>query len=341
MIDWIKAIIPCHYTDEICSERITRFDPKTGETKWEIDARVGVEGTYSAKVHVKAYGPNLILIDGNPSKFMQGHNIFGTNDLLGLCSAFFLNVCKALNIQPTIEDIQLWKNGHFEIKTIDITESFRLKSQEDVASWLRAATPIARARHQAASAYSGETLYIGQKSRRISTKIYNKWKELQVHKFSRDMPHIDKLHNYAKPLLRLEIRLHSMELQRRGLNTGKDWTDEKIQSQILEERIGSLKMNQKMRLTRNELVELPPRLIAIYKLWQQGEDLRMMYPRRTFYRYRTELEKHGIDITAPHPKKAEVVPLIRYLTAEYVPEIPDWAKETNLYFDPDQQSNYG
>lgn len=28
------------------------------------------------------------------------------------------------------------------------------------------------------------------------------------------------------------------------------------------------------------------------------------------------------------------MPLIRYLTAEYVPGVPDWAKGTELYFEP-------
>jgi len=125
-----------------------------------------------------------------------------------------------------------------------------------------------------------------------------------------------------------------MELKRRGLNTGSAWRDESIIHSILKERIEALKMNQKMRLTTEEITGLPPRLVAIYKLWQQGEDLRALYPRRTFYRYRTDLLKHGIDLTVPQPKKAEVVPLIRYLTAEYVPEIPKWASNTPLYFEP-------
>ncbi|QKQ26453.1 phage/plasmid replication domain-containing protein [Candidatus Reidiella endopervernicosa] len=50
--------------------------------------------------------------------------------------------------------------------------------------WLRGYTLlllIVKGKHQAASAYSGETLYIGQKSRRISLKLHNKYKELQKH----------------------------------------------------------------------------------------------------------------------------------------------------------------
>ena len=90
-------------------------------------------------------------------------------------------------------------------------------------------------------------------------------------------------------------------------------------------------MPQKMRLNKKEIEGLPPRLLAVVKLWDQGEDLRNLYPKATFYRYRSELRKHGIDIASPPPKDISnnVIPLLRVLEAEHV-AIPDWAKGTKL-----------
>ena len=54
---------------------------------------------------------------------------------------------------------------------------------------------------------------------------------------------------------------------------------------------------------------------------------------RTFYLYRSKLLPFGVDIAAVNPKEnANVVPLVRVLEA--VPmAIPEWAKDTTLYFD--------
>jgi II/X family phage/plasmid replication protein len=52
--------------------------------------------------------------------------------------------------------------------------------------------------------------------------------------------------------------------------------------------------------------------------------------RPTFYRYRTQLLKYGVDISTKSPKeKSNVIPLIRVLEAKPV-GIPDWAYEKGL-----------
>lgn len=334
MIDWIKAVIPCAHTDQICGGLVVSLNATSGEIEWQSLKRLVVEGSHSARVQVKTHAPNYLLVDGNPSKFLQGHNLFGTNDLVGLCNTFFERISKVINLNPTESDMEAWRRGEFKLKRVDVTESFRLRCQDDVAAWLRAATPLARGKHQPVSAYGSETIYLGQNSRRISLKLYNKWRELQKHPLPVTLPFRNALEKHAKPLLRLEVRLLGMELKRRGLESGKDWAFDGTTQNLIWERIGSLKMTQKLRLTAHELDSIPPRLVAVYKLWQQGEDVRNLFPKATFYRYRSELLQHGIDISNLQPKKAEVIPLLHFLTAEHVPSIPDWAIGTELYYDP-------
>ena len=45
------------------------------------------------------------------------------------------------------------------------------------------------------------------------------------------------------------------------------------------------------------LTELEPKLLAIYRMWQAGDDLTKKYTRATFYRHRAKLLPYGIDIS--------------------------------------------
>lgn len=337
MIDWIKAIIPCKHEGRIEGGQIMSIDQE-GAIEWISPKRKPVEGSYSSKVHIKSYDIDKILIDGNPAKFLQGHNLFGSNNLLGLNFEFFSKICKISQLQPSNEDLQAWAIGNYDLSRVDCTSSFALPSQNDVMTWLRAAsaTSTSRGRHQTASAYSGETLYFGQHSRRISLKLYNKWRELQKHPLHDALPFKNQLEEYAKPLLRSEVRLLTMELKKRSLNKASHWKNESVIDEIIRERIETLKMNEKIRLSDSELEVLPARLLGPYELWRQGMDLRNIYPKTTFYRYRSELEKYGIDLSAPRPKQAEVIPLIKFLSAEQVAEVPGWAKGTELYYEPEK-----
>ncbi|KLB40221.1 hypothetical protein XEUV206_13880, partial [Xanthomonas euvesicatoria] len=57
-------------------------------------------------------------------------------------------------------------------------------------------------------------------------------------------------------------------------------------------------------------------------------------PHRTFYKYRSELLSHGVDIATLVPREvSNVVPLFRTLEAVPAP-VPDWAVGTLLYFEP-------
>jgi II/X family phage/plasmid replication protein len=102
----------------------------------------------------------------------------------------------------------------------------------------------------------------------------------------------------------------------------------------------SLNMAEQFSLTPAILGKLPGRLVAVYKLWKDGEDLRGMYPKATFYRYRAEFMKHGIDIAIRQASKPDnVITLIHVLRPEAIAQVPEWAIGTSLYFDP--KRNFG
>jgi II/X family phage/plasmid replication protein len=63
-----------------------------------------------------------------------------------------------------------------------------------------------------------------------------------------------------------------------------------------------------------------------------------MYPQNTFYRYRREFLKQGIDLAIKQGNRAEpnpnVIEFRRVLRPERCEQIPAWAFGTNLYFEP-------
>ena len=78
------------------------------------------------------------------------------------------------------------------------------------------------------------------------------------------------------------------------------------------------------------LNSLPPKLRMVYQSWLNGDDLKVILPRPTFYRYRKQILEYGIDISTKSPKeKNNVIPLIRFLEAKPV-GIPSWAYEKKL-----------
>lgn len=93
-------------------------------------------------------------------------------------------------------------------------------------------------------------------------------------------------------------------------------------------------MTTTAHLSAEILDALRPSLRMAYQSWEAGADLRAILPHRTFYKYRSELLPHGIDIATLVPKEvSNVVPLFRVLEAVPV-GVPDWAQGTALYFEP-------
>ena len=78
---------------------------------------------------------------------------------------------------------------------------------------------------------------------------------------------------------------------------------------------------------------MPRSLRTAYTLWKNGEDVTNHYSRRQMYRLKKGLLDYGIDITAPQPKKAEIIPLVKYIEATEWHAPAEW-HEKGLIFTP-------
>lgn len=338
MIDWITAIIPCHHDERIYGGSIASVN-LDGEIEWRVEKKQQVRGSNESNLSIKSIDNNYLLIDGNPAKWLQGHNIFGTDNLNILVEAVMHQLTPILGLTPKTHNFEAWKKGLYRLNRVDCTAMWDLPRRADVRAWLRACEMQSKSRH-GRPVTTGSTLYFGKNSRRWSIKFYSKGDEIDArgHKLPEDIEHLDNLVDFADKKLRGELTLRSIQLKEKELSWGFQWKESTPIEQLIK-YIESLNMSEQFNITPVAFDGLPARLIAVYKLWKDGEDLRALYPKATFYRYRSELLKQGIDIAIRQPSKPDnVIPLVRVLRPESIVQVPDWAIGTSLYFDSKKQA---
>ncbi|MFW2124427.1 phage/plasmid replication protein, II/X family [Acinetobacter ursingii] len=333
MIDYVSGFLPCkHDPSKLLSGLIMSFDA-LGNQEWVVNKRLSIEGSYSSKIQLQSHSENLIYFTGNPVKFLQGHNLFGTNDLRYLMNTFFdkLLTYENLGLCPDPFQLEQIRDGNYELTRVDVNETWHLRNQNEVLAWIRAVGETAFLKHRGAGQFSGDTAYFGSiKSRRWFLRCYSKGLEILAkgHKLPKELC-IPEMLDYAQKALRLEGVTKQLELKRKGLNLVSDW-DIDTPEVLLLEYLSKLEMSDVYMLKDDVLDSLPHRLRLTYQSWLNGDDLKQILPHNTFYRYKKALREYGVDISTKSPKeKSNVIPLIRVLEAKPV-GIPDWAYEKGL-----------
>lgn len=317
-VDWISAMTetpPTLWPGYTTGERIT-LDPR-GRL---LDRRASMhrvddgEPSSSRNFTVWTPGPGALYLSGNPVKLLQGHNLWGSDDLLALYLEAGLFVRHHGGMFPGPQSWEACKFSRPRFTRIDLTRSYRFQTQAEADDYIRFVAGNARSRHGAATLVGGSTAYFGQHSRRWTMKIYAKFHELtnEVRKYSRRKVRFlnpfggvkADLYHWAEGVARFELTLRSPELE--------DINDPRLGFQPLQSQhlldvwqhyFDRITMTENSIMnTASPLLEatLPGRLHGALALWRSGRDLRQVYPRNTFYRYRLEiLEKTGIDVSVP------------------------------------------
>lgn len=350
MIDWISAVVPCAHIEPIRDGCFQRVDG-SGDVEWSSDRRLMVKGSHDSAVSIRTAAwegdRTHIEISGNLAKFFQGHNLWGSDDLHGLLFEFlrWLAIEHGLQesplVSPTESDIAAWRDGSIALQRVDVTESFHLANLGEVLSFLRSAEQTAHLSHRGrGQLVKGSTLYFGKSSRRWSLKLYSKGQEIRAPGHGQaailDLPSAVE---WAEKTLRAELTIRSMELKRLGLDRVSDWSTHEgvpfASAELLREKLGDMTMTTTASLADDVLATLTSSQRLAYTAWLAGEDLRVILSNGSFYRLRSKLLPHGIDIATLLPKEGQsnVVPLYRVLEAKPA-QVPDWAEGTPLYFEP-------
>lgn len=307
MIDWFTGIVG--YSGELLKlNKVVELTP-SGEIIWTTERKLQVRGSYDASVQLGRSLPNesmlvasrkydlecmpvCLIISGNPSKFLQGHNVFGPS--VASLSPVVQAVIRGLpgEIRPGDADSELWPALHRS--RVDITTSIDMGSHSLVHEWLRAAATSTRSRHGRALV-SGDTVYWGKHSRRWTMKAYCKFCELREHGPG-DLALRKRLMEYCEGQLRLELTLRGPELKDRGtLDESLIWDFfDRITIGVVKADVGGLDMK----------TDLPMSVQFTLVRWVGGEDVRMSLPRSTFYWHRRKiLDVLGLDISLKYEKK--------------------------------------
>nr|CDL66500.1 unnamed protein product [uncultured bacterium] len=344
MIDWLSMVVPCTHSEPITGGEVVSIKPG-GEVDWHCVKRTTVEGSFSTGLQVRtathtAQPCSHLEISGNPVKFFQGHNLWGTDDLLALSVTTVETVASLLGLTPSAQDVESWHSGLIQLTRVDVTQSFHLDNMAQVLAWLRSAEQTAHLSHRGrGQLVKGSTLYFGKSSRRWSLKLYAKGQEIRAKGHGQDVIlALPSAVEWAEKTLRAELTLRSMELKRQGLHLAMAWGGDGVPSSVtaalLRDRFGGMTMTTTSHLSAEILDSLRPSLRMAYQSWAAGADLREILPARTFYRHRAALLPHGIDIATLVPREvSNVVPLFKVLEAKPV-DVPDWAQGTPLYFEP-------
>ena len=259
-------------------------------------------------------------------KALQGHNVFGSNNLEMLCLAVIKLVYDQFGVKYSANEEREIREAGIRLGRLDITCSFKLKSPEMVAQVLEYLYEQFRAEGKAWSAYGTadvETVYNQQYSTRITDKYYNKGKEVEVKGIPNSVMQRLRILNMAKYLLRFEVTYKGKELASLGLDYADCWDHARVISE-LSARVEKFNFQWVIRpiLAAEEIPDLNDNCRVFYQLWADGANLAKHRKYRTLDRVRKMLLKeHQVDIYrraetgCPVPLKEILDPGLAFFTA--------------------------
>jgi II/X family phage/plasmid replication protein len=330
VIDWLT--LRCSIDVPINAGHVASFTAE-GEVEWHTPKRLELKGSHASTVTARRFPyDNSLEISGNPAKFLQGHNLFGSDDLPGLSRTFIRAVVARLGHTLTADEANAIDAGLVIITRIDTTQSWDFGTLPRALNAVRALSQHTHLSHRGKGSLIAEgTCIWGKGSRRWNGKAYAKGHELKAHKLHPMIPHLDKLTEYAQGLVRFEFTVRSMELKRRGLDVLQNWGTTGVTPETLHaDLMSQLNISEATMIDADQLEQLPPRLQGVYQLWKDGHDVRAIYPTRTFYRHRAALLAFGIDLALVQPRRQDNVIPLRVTLIGKPATVPHWAVGTEL-----------
>ncbi len=330
MIDYLTARIdlPRPLPAPINGGQFVRLT-EGGEIERTTALRKRVLGSFEAALQIRAPGVHELEISGNPVKFMQGHNLWGTSCPTEALWAALVHLQASGALPVPLAALGLLGPSTLaevtHLSRVDCTAMLLADRWHDVEVVLRSLRVAGRLRDRGASglphpwpeSQGGGVTFggrPGQTARHRQLTFYAKGKETTVHPLPDAIGDDGELIEWVARCVRCEVRLGTNYLRKRGLRSLAAWTDETAGAEWAEmmERIDMNGSDEKPEA----LAGLPPHLQLTYSAWENGSDLKSMLPRRTFYWKRREILKAlGVDIAIPRPKDptAQIIPFRRVI----------------------------
>lgn len=229
-IDWTTVDLPHRWEESINGGTFVQYD-RQNDVEKSVFKRLIVKSKWDTslaiRTHIDNNGDRFLEVSGNPTKFHQGHNVFGHGDLLSLMNQTIDVLC-AGNLPPipselspeeaeVMKEIQLsegyfgsfyrvkpmenererWRKGHFKIKRIDLTAMVEFSSRAEARAVMNLLRYTATIHRRGAGSWYAGTLYFGltNKGSRASPwmlKLYCKADEMKLNEVPQNIDDFDK-----------------------------------------------------------------------------------------------------------------------------------------------------
>lgn len=267
-------------------------------------------------------GKRVIWLETSLAKFVQGHNVFGSNRTEYLCLKVLEEIYRQIGLVFSEAERKLVRDKRIRLGRLDLTASFRLHSQQEVIDVLALIFEHMKTEGCTWGAYgigNVETVYNLPNSTRLTDKFYNKYLEILIHKIPFDVPERDRIIEFVERLIRFELTLRGKELSvRRGLSCYADeWTPSVVR-QVIMKRIKKLNFQGaiKQSLQVQKIVGLNKGEQMFYDLWVSGCDFsssQVSYA--PLNRARAAILSRGVDIFKSRASSTNIA-LNQILTAD-------------------------
>lgn len=281
--------------------------------------KLNFEGSHSSSLFIRCTGSSVHL-EGNLSKFDRSDNVFGYSlrDCIKKANAFL----RTLGLPPFTcgeSFLTITPDGKVKreftgarITRIDFTQNYAAGSKSDAYTYLRHISSQNMPRLKTGVSADGQTVDWGRGSRAVYSKIYLKVAELikRLKKSKLSLEQLEYMANVIRwaeevGLLRFETTYKSTFLIDNGYQFLGSINVPELESEFINYRQNVIKRSVKSE----DLDNMPPKVLKIYRLWQAGDDLTAFVSQATFYRYRNQLLPYGIDISQPSNVNQIKVPI--------------------------------
>jgi hypothetical protein len=273
-----------------------------------------------------------------PTKLLQKHNFFGHGDPISYTYAAFDLQTRKFGLAVSAEQREQWRTGQVSVTGLHLCANFWCpeNAQLSIIDGIDENVRGGKHRDEATCITLGFTPK--RRSQYHTVTTYAK-AVLLAQEWPRPGPYQSRILAAARRSIRVEIKLYSQWLKRRGLGYVMRWRDVDVNA-IFFEVLAQYRIRNAVQalLTADERKLLSAAEQRAYLLWLNGESLQDHFCRSTVWKYVSSIEaKTGISLRGQRrPDALPAVNLADILVPENIVPVPSWAHGSPYYWAPGQ-----
>lgn len=299
-----------------------------GVVQWDVPQKLVHRGSHDTSIRIRSDGFRVSL-EGNIGRFDRADNLFGYSVLE--CVQLANRLLSSFGLPPFTDAAPMplvakgGEDGGYQavgavITRIDLTCNWSTGSAGNCEQFIRFLQGF-KSGKQEPRAYKTTGVAWGEGSKYWYAKVYDKAAEYyrQIGKQAKGFDPVLFAYMSENGIARHEISLKSRYLKQHNLWRFSQWgkgmdTEGRVYA-LFNDVVGG-------EAHVDSFLEIPGRAGELAVAWRDGADLKKRLAQNTYYRYRRELLKYGIDIAIPSNVKRlqQRVEVIAVSPAV----VPDW-----------------